>query len=77
MRALNMRLPMSGKMIFSRETSPLVRTPLHATEELMRFERLVDFLMSLQIFGGDKAFATVHADAISWAVPSSMVAARV
>jgi len=77
MRALNMRLPVSGKMIFSRETPPLVWTPLHTTEELMRSERLVDLLMSLQIFGGDKAFATVHTDAIFWTVPSSMVAARV
>jgi hypothetical protein len=42
-----MRLLVSGKVIFSRETSPLVRAPLHATEELMRFEGLVDLFMSL------------------------------
>jgi hypothetical protein len=71
-----MRLPVPGKMIFSRETSPLVRTPLHATEELVRFEGLVDLFVSLQIFGGDEAFATVYANAIFWAVPSSVVAAR-
>ena len=43
----------------------------------MRFRRLVDLLVSLQIFGSDKAFAAVYADAISGAVPASMVAARV
>jgi hypothetical protein len=43
----------------------------------MRFRRLVDLLVSLQIFGSDKPFAAVYADAISGAVPASMVAARV
>jgi hypothetical protein len=72
----NVRLSVPSKMIFPRETPPLVRTPLHAAEKLMRFEWLVDFLVSLQIFGSDEAFATVYADAISWAMPAGMVAAR-
>jgi hypothetical protein len=71
------RLLVPDKVILPRETSPLVRTPLHAAEELVRFGRLVDFFMSLQIFGSDEALAAVYADAISWAVPASMVAVRV
>lgn len=72
-----MRLLVPCKVIFPRETSPPVRTPLHAAEELVRFGRLVDLFVSLQIFGSDEALATVYADAISWAVPASMVAVRV
>jgi hypothetical protein len=71
------RLSVPGKVILSRETSPLIRTPAYAAEELMRFGWLVDLLVSLKIFGGDKALAAVYADAISRAVPASMMAARV
>ena len=76
-RISNVRLLVPCKVILPRETSPLVRTPLHAAEELVRFGRLVDFFVSLQIFGSDEALAAVYADAISWAVPASMVAVRV
>jgi hypothetical protein len=50
---------------------------MYAAKELVRFGRLVDLLVSLEIFGGDKALAAVYADAISRAVPASMMAARV
>jgi hypothetical protein len=70
------RLSVPGKVILSRETSPLIRTPAYAAEELVRFGWLVDLLVSLKIFGGDKALAAVYADAISGAVPASVVAVR-
>jgi hypothetical protein len=76
-RITNMRLSVPRKVILPREASPLVRTPSYAAEELVRFGGFVDLLVSFQIFGSDKAPATVHADAISGAVPARMVAARV
>jgi hypothetical protein len=69
-----MRFSVPIKVILPCETSPLVRTPWHATEELMRFGRLMDLLVSLQILGSDKPFAAVCADAISGAVPAGMAA---
>jgi hypothetical protein len=75
-RISNVRLPVPGKVILPRETSPLVRTPLYAAEELVRFGRLVDLRVSLEVFRGDKALAAVYTDATSRAVPASMVAAK-
>ena len=72
-----MRIPVPDKVILPRETSPLVRTPWHAPEELTRFGRLMDPLVSLQILGRDKPFAAVYADVVSGGVRASMVAARV
>ena len=42
----------------------------------MRFRRLVDLLVSLQIFGSDKPFAAVYVDMISGAELVEMVALK-
>jgi hypothetical protein len=44
------------KIIFSRETSPFVRAPLHATEEFTK--ALVDLLVALQVCRNVEVFAT-------------------
>jgi len=72
-----MRLSVPGEVVLSCESSPLVRTPLHAAEELMRFRGLVGLSMYFQILRSDEASTAVYADAIFGAMPASMVAASV